>query len=115
MTTLALVLAVVLVTVVVHELGHLGVARYCGWRFTGVQVRWWGVGVGTVTDDLRDLWKVALAGPAASAALALVCFTLEPAHPVFWLGAWLNVFAVLVNLLPLPVADGGHILRGLRR
>jgi Zn-dependent protease len=58
---------------------------------------------------------VSLAGPAANLLLAVLLLTVtrlcfDPAHPVLWAGvaflAFLQVTAVLLNLLPIPGLDG---------
>ncbi|MEZ0051122.1 Zn-dependent protease [Mycobacterium sp. MAA66] len=63
--------------------------------------------------------QVSLAGPAANLVLALVLLTatnvlFDPRHGVFWSGVaflgFLQVTAVLLNLLPIPGLDGYNAL-----
>lgn len=84
----------------------------------------------------RDMVWVALAGPAANFALAVVCALLLKLFPYFLyllsffghkvmvffgkpfmlmltLGIQLNLGLALFNLLPVPPLDGGRILAGL--
>jgi Zn-dependent protease len=62
---------------------------------------------------------VSLAGPSANLLLAVLLLALtnaffDPAHPVFWAGVaflgFLQITALLLNLLPLPGLDGYNAL-----
>ena len=62
---------------------------------------------------------VSLAGPTANLLLAVLLLTLtrllfDPEHWVLWAGVaflgFLQIMAVVLNLLPIPVLDGGHLL-----
>ena len=66
---------------------------------------------------------VAFAGPATNFGLFLIfgilCFLVtkftenEFAANMLWLGSLLNIVLFLLNLLPIPVLDGGHIVLAL--
>lgn len=106
--------------VVIHELGHVGVARYFGWRITEIELLPFG-GVaktdewGTVPS--REELIVSAAGPAYNGlmvvfgAFCYVCgwWSQEWAHFFVTANLWLAGF----NLLPIYPLDGGRILQAL--
>ena len=108
-------------SVVLHELAHAVVARRLGIPIGNITLFLFG-GVasikrepGTPSDEL----KVAIAGPAASVVIALLCFLIEWPLPAGWgddlfffLGAS-NVALALFNLLPAFPSDGGRVLRAV--
>jgi Zn-dependent protease len=63
--------------------------------------------------------RIAAAGPATSAVLALAFVGLGTLagglDGILWVGAAVNLFDALLNLLPLPASDGRTIARALRR
>lgn len=76
-----------------------------------------------------DLWTSA-AGPLANLALIIICMTLykivfgtslgtqlgdwqEAVRMLLWTGTWLNIFLMVINLLPIPPLDGSHIVANL--
>ena len=63
--------------------------------------------------------RIAAAGPATSAVLACAFVGLGALAGeltgVLWVGAAVNLFDALVNLLPVPASDGQAIARALRR
>lgn len=62
-----------------------------------------------------------LAGPFAGFALAAIVFAVTPFLPadqplVLWTAQqllYVNIFWGLMNLLPVPPLDGGHVVQGL--
>ncbi|MDD9370504.1 MAG: M50 family metallopeptidase [Acidimicrobiales bacterium] len=120
-TPLLAVISVV-VSTLVHEGAHAWAAHNLGYR-----VEWVVLGglVGMTAyfgRDDRPLERaaVALAGPAASAALVLALIgarvSMSPASTatvVVELALLLNVVGLVGNLLPVGGTDGAHLLRGL--
>lgn len=113
---IALWVGVVLVSVLVHELGHAGAALWFG---GAPHIELHGMGGTTSTkvpqpSTARDV-LVTLAGPAAGALLAAALYAAAlQARSRLLLGAVeLNLFWTLVNLLPIQPLDGGHVLRSL--
>lgn len=108
------------VLVLIHELGHVTVARSYGWRVTEIQLLPFG-GV-AVTDEWGTVpageeIAVALGGPFHNVMMVLfgyVFFWLD-----WWSEEWMRYFvqgnALLAgfNLLPVYPLDGGRILQAL--
>ena len=102
-----------------HEAGHVFVGRLYGWDYAGFTMKLTGpkVLMGHSSPDRKDwnLGRVALAGPCATLVACAVCIglaylPLEDAWIVFDSLAAANFAIFVINLLPLPVTDGGHIL-----
>lgn len=106
--------------VIVHELGHLSVARHFGWQIVSLQLLPFG-GVVEVDDGgnvpAKEEILVALAGPLQNVWMIVVSFLF------FWSGLWSwswadffiqsNLLIVLFNLLPIIPLDGGKIMQGI--
>lgn len=108
-------------SLVVHELGHVGAARKLkGVRPVSVSLLW--LGAGTKFEGAyrsgRDQARVALAGPAASLlfATALLVSAFLPVPRPLQYGlfglALLNGAIALVSLLPVAPLDGYKLLVG---
>lgn len=127
--TLHLALAVVaafglFASIVLHELAHALVARRLGLTMRGITLFIFG-GVAQMDEEPPSAgveWRVALAGPAMSAALAATLWLLAVAlggvlpEPAITLLLWLALMnAVLMgfNLVPAFPLDGGRVLRAL--
>ena len=113
-------LAVIGVTAMFHEFGHAWTARYCGWRVFGFRWRWYGAGCMVEVGNAREMWKVALGGPFATAILAITFLTASgiassPLDSLLGFGFMLNASVLLINLLPFPALDGSHIVKSFRR
>ena len=118
---LAAWLALVTVSVLVHEAGHVAALRTYGFR---PEVSLNALGGLTSTEDTGHLSPVrsiivSLAGPAAGIAFGI---TIEMAllpiggRSVLWLrsASWMvNIGWSLINLLPIMPLDGGHVVREL--
>ncbi len=118
---LVLVLAVVAGSLLAHELAHAVVARLSGYRVDGVTLSLLG-GVTAWSGPAPPphvAVRIAAAGPATSAVLACAFVGLGALSGgltgILWLGAAVNLFDALLNLLPLPTSDGRAIARALRR
>ncbi|MBX3467955.1 MAG: peptidase M50 [Planctomycetes bacterium] len=118
----AALLVMVLGSVTLHELGHIGVARLFGNHTDGITLYPIG-GVAQLTRPSRTAVEevlVAAAGPAVNVVLAafaaLGLLLLGPAlgalEGVLTTFLWVNVVLGLFNLTPAYPMDGGRILRG---
>jgi Zn-dependent protease len=118
---LVLVLAVVLGSLLAHELAHAVVARASGYRVDGVALSLLGglTAWSGPAPPPHVAVRIAAAGPATSAVLACafvgVGTLTGELTGVLWVGAAVNLFDALVNLLPVPASDGRAIARALRR
>jgi Zn-dependent protease len=109
------VAAVSAVALVAHEEGHLLGARATGRHAAGWGFRWYGIGVRLEVGDIRSFWRVAVAGPAASLAMAvLLAPALATDIPLAHFAFWVNALMFLVNLLPFGPSDGAWVTRSLR-
>lgn len=110
---------------VIHELSHALVSRHHGLKIRRIVLFIFG-GISEATQELPDPgveFQVAIAGPAASFALALIFAGLASAFDVLlgWqaareVAAWLaivNLALGLFNLLPGFPLDGGRVLRAV--
>lgn len=109
---------VVFVSVLVHELGHAA-ATYA---FGGTAwIRLYSFGGLTYPSRTFSRWRsvgLSLAGPFAGFALGAIAFAVMWFVPLaspmmqFVLSSllWVNVAWGVMNLLPIPPLDGGHVL-----
>src|SRR5436190_7526494 len=111
------------ISIVLHELGHAVVAQRYGIPIRGITLFIFG-GVAEMRDEPpspKAEFLMAIAGPAVSVAIALVCWALAhvgarahwPIAPVdvFAYLASMNGLLVLFNLIPGFPLDGGRVLR----
>ena len=111
-----------LVSVLLHEIGHAVVARRAHMRVDGITLSWMG-GVTRISGDStspgRELW-IAAVGPLISLALGGVLWGLRAlvdslgagsllVAAIGWL-AVINVVLAVFNLVPAAPLDGGRIL-----
>ena len=105
-------------SLVAHEAGHVVVGRRHGWNYAGFTMNITGpkVLMGHSSPEREDwnLGRVAVAGPLATlvmcaAFIGLAYLPIEHAW-IFGSLAALNFAIFVINLLPLPITDGGHIL-----
>jgi Zn-dependent protease len=110
------------VSILLHELGHALAARRAGIATQSVTLFIFG-GVAQLVrepDDGRTEFRMALAGPVVSFALAAL-FGLAAAAPFLWSPAravarylaLINLVLALFNLVPAFPLDGGRLFRGL--
>lgn len=119
---IAIWVAVVFVSVLVHELGHAVVGRFFGLT---PQIELHGMGGTTSWVDPRDVgharaMAISVAGPFAGFALAALAYaTLRlgyPARPslafeAFDMALRINVVWGIFNLAPMLPLDGGNVMR----
>lgn len=106
--------------VLIHEIGHVAMARELGWTVTEVQLLPFG-GVATMEDayatDPLDEIVVALAGPFLNVVMMGVSYLFW--YGELWTEEWARFFLVsnatiaLFNLLPIWPLDGGRILQAV--
>ena len=65
--------------------------------------------VGAVTDPKSDIKVKHMSGPLGIIVTYLM-FLREDIRLMLWFSVVLNINLALINLLPIPVVDGGHIL-----
>jgi len=114
-------LAVIIVSILVHELGHALVARRMGLGPVHIVLH----GFGGLTQFSKRPSNqqgvlVSLSGPIAGFLLGLAFFAVAPlvltpeSHPLtiigFQLMIWINLFWSAFNLLPMYPLDGGQVL-----
>lgn len=108
----------VLFFALLHELGHIGMMRLCGYRIKRLEVS--AVGANIVCDDrtrpyICDI-AVALSGPAVNlilmfAVYKLICLGFLSHNGMFYL--CINFLLFAVNILPISFLDGGRALSAL--
>jgi stage IV sporulation protein FB len=124
----ALWLLAVFGCILLHEFGHIFMAGRFGVRTPDVILLPIG-GVARlerIPDEPKQELLIALAGPAVTAAIALILYVairlsgqdaglgdLSPGRPFFSLLMNVNVYLLLFNLIPAFPMDGGRVLRAL--
>jgi Zn-dependent protease len=110
----------VMLCILFHELGHLAAMRVFGDRDTRFYFIPFFGGVAMGQQKLAADWQlvvIVLAGPTVGLLSAAACWFLYQSTDNLWFFACANLFALvnLVNLLPIPILDGGQILNALLR
>lgn len=108
------------VIVLIHEIGHVAMARELGWTVSEVQLLPFG-GVATMEEtyaaDPLDEIVVALAGPFLNVAMMAVSYLFWATG--LWTEEWARFFLVSnatvagFNLLPIWPLDGGRIVQAI--
>ena len=123
-----LLASIVLVSVLIHELGHALVARLRGLRVGGIYLHLLPFAY-VQRGSHADVWRVALGGPVMSLAVGGALFgalmltgslEVEPSKASPWLqplafAAVLNLAMGAINLLPTVPLDGGRALAAVLR
>ena len=113
---------VVLVSIMIHELGHALAGRHFG-AYPQIALH----GLGGLTCFPGVIFKrkenilVSAAGPAASLGLGTLIWLITPLVPIGYpltgtlivYGLWVNFGWSILNLLPIQPLDGGQILRDI--
>jgi Zn-dependent protease len=110
--------AMLAASLVAHEAGHVVVGRRYGWDYAGFTLKLTGpkvlLGHASPVREDWNLGRVAIAGPLATLTACAVFIGLAylPVEYAWVFGslAALNFAIFVINLLPLPITDGGHIL-----
>lgn len=126
LTMLLLWMAVVLVSVLVHELGHAFAFRRFGHRPQITLAAFGGYAQGTSMLTRREDILVSLAGPLYGLALFGALYFLKPylvaTTPGFGPSSWnfflammlfVNLWWSLLNLLPILPMDGGRVFAAM--
>lgn len=106
--------------VLIHELGHVVAARWCGWSIEEVKLLPFGGVAETKDGAVSPAWQeivVAIAGPLQNGILIVVALVCQ------WTGLWseawsqyfieANVMIACFNLLPILPLDGGRIAQAV--
>ena len=98
--------------VVLHELGHIVVAKKTGVKLGEVVLYPFGAVVNEDVDDGGGSWKVAIAGPIASLVFAVIgALLLLFGKNAFWVEfVNANLTVALFNLLPAYPLDGARAI-----
>jgi Zn-dependent protease/CBS domain-containing protein len=113
------------ISIILHEFAHSRVAHSRGMPMKGITLFIFG-GVAEMTDEPEDPeteFRMAVAGPLASIAIAACCFGIErlglyldwpeTATGIFRYLWWINLILVAFNAVPAFPLDGGRILRSI--
>ncbi len=101
-----------LLAVILHELGHVIVAKRVGVSLGEVVMYPFGAVMCEEGDEKNSSWKVAIAGPIASLCFAVLgALMLLVAKSEFWAGFLnANLTIALFNLLPAYPLDGARAI-----
>lgn len=115
-------MCILFLIVMLHELGHAGVAEYLGYEVESVSLLPFGgvarLSYGNIGFQPRHEAAIAVAGPCVNLLLAALVWalyslnicSLDFVHTVVGFNAWIALF----NLLPGLPLDGGRVLRAAR-
>lgn len=113
-------LAIFLLSLLIHEYSHIGVARYFGFTTDQVVINFFGFTAripNLEAMSARQEFIMAVAGPAVS-FLCVLCFdALSRCFPTGVIGSvskqacYMNAWITLLNLIPALPLDGGRIFR----
>lgn len=105
MINLAIKIALAVLALAVHELGHCLGVWAADLKVRGLVISWCGVGVRRQAGTPLQNAIVALWGPVVSAAFAVMF------HGSLF-GA-MNLLMCLINLVPFPNSDGMRVIKSL--
>lgn len=108
------------ISVLIHELAHVAVARHYRMRVHSVTLHLLG-GETLIEGESRRPWQelaISIAGPLSSLAIGLVCFAVEPRlsgtpADVVYAVAQVNILVAIFNMLPGLPLDGGRVFRAI--
>ena len=105
--------------ILIHELGHYYVAKYCGYKLSKFSLSPYGVSLSYYGQTLeqKDEIYIALAGPVVNLVVALITVAFWWIFPTFYLVSYnfveVNLIIALTNLLPAFPLDGGRVFVSL--
>ena len=105
--------------ILIHELGHYYVAKYCGYKLSKFSLSPYGVSLSYYGQTLeqKDEIYIALAGPVVNLVVALITVAFWWMFPTFYLVSYnfveVNLIIALTNLLPAFPLDGGRVFVSL--
>ena len=105
--------------ILIHELGHYYVAKYCGYKLSKFSLSPYGVSLSYYGQTLeqKDEIYIALAGPVVNLVVALITVAFWWMFPTFYLVSYnfveVNLIIALTNLLPAFPLDGGRVVVSL--
>ena len=113
-------IAILFMSIFLHELGHAAAARRCGHRIEGITFHLFGGLMEHVgSSTARQGALITIAGPAVNLILLLVALALMALFPEA--GRWgdaaigalhmLNLILLIFNILPIYPLDGGQLSR----
>lgn len=109
------------VSVLIHELAHLVVARRFRMRVQSITLHLLG-GETVIEGESRTPWQelaTAIAGPVASVVIGVAALTTSDLMPggrtsdIVWSIGYLNVIVAIFNMLPGLPLDGGRVFRAM--
>jgi Zn-dependent protease len=108
------------ISVLIHELAHVAVARHFRMRVRSVTLHLLG-GETLIEGESRSPWQelaISIAGPLSSLAIGLACFAVQPAlsgtpADVVQAVAQVNILVAIFNMLPGLPLDGGRVFRAV--
>jgi Zn-dependent protease len=116
-TGIAVFTALAVTGVLLHEAAHTVAVRLLGGTVLAFLIR--GMSAAVVWDGLADRTKkravISVAGPVAQLLYGAIILAATAPGPqdisaLAWCAAWLNIALAVLNLLPLPGADGTRII-----
>lgn len=115
-----IILSMLLLTVfstLIHELGHVAVAKMLGYKFKGFIFKWWGavgVKIDVNKDNITHMKLISWGGLYASLLLVVIAVPFINYFLIAYL-FWFNVYAIINNMIPFKVfdipSDGWYIFR----
>jgi Zn-dependent protease len=110
----AIVYSLAFVLVLLHELGHMLAARYCGWRTADIMLYPYGGAAYVYSSGKpKEELIVVLAGPMVNVLLIPLLLYLGQFHSILKLLSVSNWILLGFNLLPAYPTDGGRALKAI--
>lgn len=101
---------------ILHEIGHLIVGVILKMKPEKIEIMPFGLSISfynNLDDNKIKEIIVALAGPATSLALTILCGNIDLIYITTQEAVYSNLLILLFNLIPLYPLDGGRIIKGI--